>query len=308
MPASAAQSAIRPPTTLVARWGAALFTVAVIGAIAVVFGRSAGELARWQWRVEPVRLAASFLLVVLSYPMFALAWRQSLIASGGELAGRPALRIFATSQLARYLPGSVWNFVGRTVLCVGHGVGRAAAAGSVVLEHTASIACALLVFLASLPLWPGRIAPSFRPVIAMTALAAVLMLHPTVFARLLRVAARVMRSEVPSGDFSTRRLAVAAAHFIAAWIVLGLGFWAFATAVQPLPLQSVPVLAGGFPLAWVIGFVTLFAPSGLGIREAVATALLAVFVPVSVAGVIAVAFRLFQVLAELAWAAVASRL
>jgi uncharacterized membrane protein YbhN (UPF0104 family) len=73
-------------------------------------------------------------------------------------------------------------------------------------------------------------------------------------------------------------------------------------------ISLVPVLAGGFPLAWVIGFVTLFAPSGLGIREAVATALLAVFVPVSVAGVIAVAFRLFQVLAELAWAAVASRL
>ncbi len=303
MPTIVAETKTAIPAGAVRRWGGRLFAAAVLAAIAVVVCRNASELGRWDWSLNVLRFTVASLLVTASYPLFALAWRQALIASGAEMPAQTALRIFARSQLARYLPGSVWNFVGRAVMCTRAGIDRTAAVGSMVLENAAAIACALLVFAATPPFWPTGLHVLHRLELGLIAAVALVMLHPAVFARILSLAARVMRSELPDVDLSLRRVSVLIAHYIAAWLVLGIGFWMFASSVQMLPLRSIPVLAGGFPLAWVIGFVTVFAPGGLGVREGVVVLLLAMFMPVAVAGVIAVAFRLLQIAAELVWAA-----
>ena len=303
MPTIVAKTKTAIPAGAFRRWGGRLFAAAVLAARSAVICRNASELGRWHWNLNVLRFTLASLLVTASYPLFALAWRQALIACGAGMPAQTALRIFARSQLARYLPGSVWNFVGRAVMCGRAGVDRAAAVGSMVLENAAVIACALLVFAATLPFWPTGLHVSHRLELGLIAAVALVMLHPAVFARILRLAARVMRSELPDVDLSLRRIALLIAHYVTAWLVLGIGFWMFASSVQMLPLQSIPVLAGGFPLAWVIGFVTVFAPGGFGIREGVVALLLAAFMPVAVAGVIAVAFRLLQIVSELVWAA-----
>ena len=292
----------------VRRWLGWLVTASILAAIGVVIVRNAGELSQWDWSFDPLRFSAAFVLAVATYPLFALGWRQCLLASGGEAQPGAAVRIFARSQLARYLPGSLWNFVGRALLCAREGIDRPAAVGSMVLENAATIACALLVFAATLPLWPSKLETAAKPALGVVAVLVLLILHPKVFARIVRLAARVSLSHEPDIDLSFGQLVTIAAHYVAAWIVTGLAFWMFASSAHSLPIDGLPVLAGGFAVAWVTGFVAVFVPCGLGVREAVAVAVLSMFVPPAAAGMIAVAFRLLQILAELVWAAVASTL
>jgi len=162
MPTIVAETKTSMPAGAVRRWGGRLFAAAVLAAIAAIVCRNASELDRWDWSLNVLRFTVASLLVMATYPLFALAWRQALIASGAGMPAQTALRIFARSQLARYLPGSFWSFVGRAVMCGRAGVDRTAAVGSMVLENGAAIACALLVFASALPLWPTTLKVSHR--------------------------------------------------------------------------------------------------------------------------------------------------
>jgi uncharacterized membrane protein YbhN (UPF0104 family) len=59
------------------------------------------------------------------------------------------------------------------------------------------------------------------------------------------------------------------------WLIYGTAFWLTARALFSAPGGQFAVYVGVFAVAWVAGFVAVFAPGGIGVREAVIAALLA---------------------------------
>jgi len=55
---------------------------------------------------------------------------------------------------------------------------------------------------------------------------------------------------------------------------IGAGFWLTAHALLGVPFDDLLVYAGAFSAAWVVGVVAVFAPGGLGVREAMLVAIL----------------------------------
>ena len=51
-----------------------------------------------------------------------MVWRRILIGFGHYLPVAPATRIWSTSELARYLPGVIWQVAGRVYLVKPYGV------------------------------------------------------------------------------------------------------------------------------------------------------------------------------------------
>jgi uncharacterized membrane protein YbhN (UPF0104 family) len=66
-----------------------------------------------------------------------------------------------------------------------------------------------------------------------------------------------------------------------------------------------PVAAGGFALAWSVGFLAVFVPAGVGVREAALVAALAPVLDRGDALVVALISRVLMTLGDLAWAGVA---
>src|SRR5205823_5365033 len=66
----------------------------------------------------------------------------------------------------------------------------------------------------------------------------------------------------------------AASLYIGVWACLGLSYWVTARALFSVPFSEVLTYAGVFSLAWLAGFAAIYAPGGIGVREAVAVALL----------------------------------
>jgi hypothetical protein len=87
-------------------------------------------------------------------------------------------------------------------------------------------------------------------------------------------------------------------RYIVVWLIQGLAFATLVRALAPLPLAGVPYVAAAWVAAYVIGFLSLLTPSGLGVREGVIVLLLAAILPQPVAAVIAILARLWTIAGE----------
>jgi uncharacterized membrane protein YbhN (UPF0104 family) len=60
----------------------------------------------------------------------------------------------------------------------------------------------------------------------------------------------------------------------AVWLLVGASFWLTARAFVAVPANDVPRYFGAFATAWLVGLVAIYAPGGVGVREAVLVGLL----------------------------------
>jgi uncharacterized membrane protein YbhN (UPF0104 family) len=84
------------------------------------------------------------------------------------------------------------------------------------------------------------------------------------------------------------------------WIVAGAAAWVFVEAVSAGAVPAFGFLLGAYALAWLVGFIVPFAPSGLGVREATFVALLAPTIGAAPATALGVGLRLANLAGDFA--------
>lgn len=97
-----------------------------------------------------------------------------------------------------------------------------------------------------------------------------------------------------------RRRALLSATAVAcgSWVATGPAAWLIVTAMTP-HAPSALSMTGAYAFAWLLGFVVVFAPSGLGVREATLIALLSPDLGIAAATLVAVTLRLASTLGDL---------
>src|SRR5206468_8528139 len=153
------------------------------------------------------------------------------------------------------IPGGVWQYAGRTTLARTHGVPLRAAALSLPAEFVGSSLVAALCSILILGWWGTVTVSGAR------------LAGPLAF-----------RSRSISGRLRTGQPARAALRslplYVAGWTLTGTSFWLTARALVAAPVSDIPVYVGAFAAAWLVGVLAIFAPGGLGVREALLVALL----------------------------------
>jgi uncharacterized membrane protein YbhN (UPF0104 family) len=89
------------------------------------------------------------------------------------------------------------------------------------------------------------------------------------------------------------------ARYIGVWCVFGLAFWLAARALYSIPAADLARYTGAFAAAWVVGFVIVFVPGGIGVREGVLVFLLRGRLGEAEAVVLATASRIAFTLVDL---------
>lgn len=203
----------------------------------------------------------------------AMVWRRILQDYGHRLPVAAAVRIWSTSELARYLPGVIWQVVGRVYLVRPYGVRGSVCSVSQILELAVFLLANMLVAVSCL-LYFGikNLEGAARAwLYAASALVPVLLvlLHPKVFYGLInRVMLRLGKPQIvpQSGWLELSE--------ILAWNIIGLLWQSLALyLLLDHALKLKPdwwwVLAGAYCLAWCAGFLAVWAPGGIGVRELV---------------------------------------
>lgn len=260
----------------------------------------------------PLRLAAgpfvvASLLTVGTYFFLVRTWAGSLRWWGQSLPFGDAVRIWFITNLTRFVPGIVWQFAHVGTEALAARISPVAAAGGMVFQQLVLLATGLAVAGSLAALLPGQGAVALSPAISIAlaslGVMAVVILLPVAAPLLERWTSRLLRREIPWPAPTRGELSRYAATLVLPWLTYGVAFGLFARAV--LGDGAAPDLipaAAAFVGSYVAGIIAVFAPGGLGIREAALVALLSPTVGAPVALFLAIAARLWLVGLELATA------
>jgi glycosyltransferase 2 family protein len=236
----------------------------------------------------------------------ALAWRTLLAGLGHRLPMLVAATVFFTSQLGKYVPGSVWPYVAQARLGAERGVpgSRAAQAGvTFVLLH---LMTGVVIGVPRLLLGAGLDA---RFGFALLLVPVVLVIvHPAVTARLVALVGRLTKVSVPASSPTWGSMAAASSWLLLAWLLYGMSLAALVAPLQSLTPATFVQLTSAYALAWSVGFVgaavvVVAAPAGLGFREVALLATLGGVVASGPAALVVVLSRVLMTLADVVWAA-----
>jgi uncharacterized membrane protein YbhN (UPF0104 family) len=256
------------------------------------------ELRRFDWDADLGLLAISVAahVAVLAFGV----WVWSRVLRHFEHAPvrlGTLLRIWFLSNLARYVPGKVFQFVAVAQLSRNAGLSGAVLLTSMLVHTGITLVSAVVVGAWTIA---GGVVPGMNPrasALAATALA-VLAVHPAFLNRLLAVIPRLLKKDVIRWNAGWGNGLLLLALSIVNWLLYGAAYHLFIASLIDVPLTLMAPMAGVNALSFLLGYASPL-PGGGGLREVSMAALLQPYMQEGVAAVISLAARLWTIAAEL---------
>ena len=217
---------------------------------------------------KPGYLALSFAAVAVYYLVFILGWIRILEAWDIRVSYRVALQAEMVSMLAKYIPGAVWTPAARTLALRRYAgvTDTAAVLASILVEAGLSAIAGVIVFVISLA-WVSGVNAPLLPLVGFALLLA-LALHPRVFPALAKKLLKPFGAEtIETVPFSETVLLLI--FYCGTWLISGTAVYFMLRSLgTDVGLATIPFLGGVSAVGAIVAVLAVFAPSGLGAREA----------------------------------------
>jgi len=249
------------------RWASIVLAVILVGFIGWAVYREWDPFVSAVRRLTWQSLTLATLLGFVSLFANAMSWRGVMRSVGVPLPLIPALRVFGVSQLGKYVPGSVWPVLAQVELMRARGASRAhtgtasLAAMVVGIVTSAGIGTTLVIAV------DEELRRQYWYVIGVVLLGAVVLLPP-VLTRVLVLLERLLRRQFRPPRIGWAGMVTATAWSCAMWGAFGLHLWVLGRGLGADMLTPAQA-TGAFALSWVVGFLVVLAPAGVGVREAI---------------------------------------
>ncbi|MEX2287640.1 MAG: lysylphosphatidylglycerol synthase transmembrane domain-containing protein [Planctomycetaceae bacterium] len=257
-----------------AKWTLCLIVLVFVAKRAVDLWRQSDQTAI---RVQFGWLMLSGMAYLAGWLPSVWFWRALMRSLGATVGFADSLRAYYCGHLGKYIPGKVLVPGIRATLVQDRGSRFATAALAAVYETLLMMGAGLAIGLALLPItgWPVWLAESLRiKWIAPFAVAAGCILLLPVMSKLLTyIAVRTVGAKLgeagPPHHIPMRLIAVGLLAFVVGWMLQGLslGLTLRAVSDDPINLRDWPVWTGSIAISTSIGFLMIFAPGGVGVRE-----------------------------------------
>ena len=254
-------------------------------------------------KVQPGYLLISGIFTALGTFIIALCWQSLLQLLGAPICLRGALKSYYFSILYKYIPGKVWAATFRILVAKNEGVPEGTGALGVVLESLLLIVSAGAVGGIAITQWHGSM-PVWMRYLPLLMVFLILVLHPKILSRVIPFLARKFPSRIAVPDFvptfpDILRLAWV---YCGVWVCWGSGVYFLIKGFAPVGLEDYVPIVGGNTLAWLAGFVAVFSPAGMGVRELILTYIVVNNTSTGTAAMVAVLARLLTLLGEVSGA------
>lgn len=231
--------------------------------------------------VEPVwtNIVASGVIVLATYALLVQVWRMLMAGGGVSLPFWRAARIWCISNLWKYVPGKVWSIGAMSAMAYREQVPPGAAAGASILGVVLNIATGIAISMLLAWRWLGEIGTGTQSAAIVLLVAAMLGLIalPYLLPRLGAFASRTLGRDVELRPPPPWAVGIAIIGNMVSWALYGLAFSWFARGLLPSVGGATWQYIAVFTASYVVGYLFLIAPGGLGPREAVMYQLLVAF-------------------------------
>lgn len=248
------------------------------------------------------------LLIVFVMGLYYWAWKILMSGFGIKIGFLTGFRGFMLSFVARYIPGTVWGYLNRNEwLALNYGVPyRISNWGSIYEIALTALASVVMIGIHGIV----QSEQGARKLWITLLLALLISASYILVARSYRL--KILERFLPDNDnneikqYPWQQWFATLTMLIGNWFLYGVMVFlcakAFGLDTPSLFSSGTAVrLSGIFSLSWLAGFVILFLPSGLGVREITLAALLPTVFPITTpqAAAVSVAARLIIITAEL---------
>jgi hypothetical protein len=284
--------------------GAAVIVVVVVAAGIAVYQQRhsfAGTLRRVGAGSMALSLLAGLIGVAATFPM----WREVLHGLGVQMPWGAGSRVFFTSQLGKYLPGSVWPVVMQMEAGRARGASRRTMLAANLITLVMSCALGLILACLLLPLYDAHALRRYWwALLALPFLLA--LLHPRALPALLDRAFALIHRPPLGERLDLRSGACAAGWSLLSWLGLGTHLAIVCAALGHGGLSAFVLCTGGMALAVSLGVLFIPAPAGAGVRDVVLTLVLRTMLSSGQALAVVIASRVVLIVGDLVLAAAAA--
>lgn len=277
-----------------------LIAVGLIAGVAWQFAKLLGspDLADHEFRLRWPFLLAAGLLYLAAHTLWGTFWVQLLHSQNARVGWLTGIRAYFASQFGKYVPGKAWVILLRMGLLRGKALSPTVVAVTATYETLTSMAAGAVAGVILLP-WAGL----DIELLSLKGFALLgLCLLPMALVALTVLARRIGSKHAHSLTIPpVFLLARGLLQALVGWALLGLSLWCVVAGIE----AEVPAFttdgylkcAAAAALSYVIGFVVLVSPGGLGARELILQQILGGPVAAVIALVLRLVWTTFEVIA-----------
>ncbi len=272
-----------------------------------------GEISDHEWHVNYALLVLSLLVMLLALGVMSSVLSRIIACFGKEISYTKAFKIAYLSQLGRYIPGKIWQVPAMVYLAGKEGVGKGEAVTAFALAQLFATSPAILVAVPMLLFSGGAVGESIdlRAVGYMLALVVIvsiaILLKPEWLSRLMNFVLKKLGKDSVEFRVEKKSGGLILLMYYIGWNLYGLAFYLFLISVSGFPTGHFLQASGIFCVAYLIGYWSIFAPGGIGVREVVLVVLLSPYLGPGMSAAVAAAARLWSIVGELIASAIAWR-
>jgi len=256
------------------RVASTVFLALSVAFLAYKAWESWSALREYHWDLQAIYLLPSFGLFVVQLGVVTWGWQIIMDRLGPPVPFRDHLKIYGYTNLMRRIPaGMLWLVGGRVYAYKDYNLTtRVLALGSFFEMLLAILTGLPLAALAAIGL--GLLSREAGLALAALALALELVaIHPAVLGKL----ASLVKQHELRANLHYRDSLLWAGVYTLLWLISGTGLYLVACLFGNLPAGAWPQTIGVWVLSTLFAYLTLFSPSGLGVKEVSLTVGLSLF-------------------------------
>lgn len=246
-------------------------------------------------------------LIVLLLAWIATVWSLQRIfaALGYDISFSAVYTIYFRSIAGKYLPGKLWQIAGSTYLAAKKGIPEGISVTSFVMGQVYWILSGIVLigFVAAFGIFEGPtdflsgLKWTFIPVIIGIIFMA---FKPKLIGIPMNWLLRLLKRKSVDIDIGFRVGIKILVYYLVCWSIFGLAFWFFVNSLTPISFDCYLSLTAIFAVAIIIGFLSVFTPGGIGVREGILILLLTYMndFQAPIPSIIALGFRLVMTISE----------
>lgn len=275
-------------------WFSVVAVVLTIGILGYLLVSQWPTIKNYQWNLNYKYLGFAFIVYSIILFFNVLIWTGIMKDLGSRDKVFTHFQAITISALGKRLPGTIWYVLWRAEIYKDSISGKLIAVASGVEMAVQIIAAIFVCSIFSIPI---IIRYNYSIFIIVFLLAINLaLLHPKIIRWIFK------KLKVEGNDINYWHLVQWIAGYLIEWVFVGILLYCYANVFIPISENQVTYFIGSVAITGVLSRLLLFSPSTLGFGEISLSLLLSGVMPSSLAVVVAVSNRIFNIGFEILWA------
>ncbi len=256
------------------------------------------EIKNYHFSFNYLYLAFSFLCAICSIFLLGVAWNSIIRYLGfKQMSYGKSIEIKVFTNFAKYVPGKIWGVFGSVYLAKGTGVPRRILVYSYAIQTVTGVLAAVFWSSILLVFYFGGV----YYFLLFSFFIFIVIFNQSIFARLINFfLKKAGKEKIPSEYFLNKK------NLIKIFLLLslvrflnGFGFFLLLLSFYNISWSFLMIIVGVYVIANVSGYLALFAPAGIGVKEGMLLLLLTRYLPEPIAIFISLFSRLWLTISDI---------